>query len=169
MAEVSEQSQSQDPQQQQPQAPQPPPQQPQAAPPPPVQLPAGVHHFYGTGRRKTSTARVFLRPGTGQVTVNERPFENYLPTAALRNFVLQPLHSVDLASRFDTTVTVIGGGLTGQASSIKLGIARALLEYDVDLRKRLKKAGFLSRDARIHERKKYGQKGARKRFQFSKR
>src|SRR5687768_87119 len=97
MAEVSEQSQSQDPQQ--PQAPQAP-QQPQAAaPPPPVQLPAGVHHFYGTGRRKTSTARVFLRPGTGQVTVNERPFDNYFPTAVLRNFVLQPLHAVELASR----------------------------------------------------------------------
>ncbi len=164
MAEVSEQSQSQEPQQpQQPQQTQP------AAPPPPVQLPAGVHHFYGTGRRKTSVARVFLRPGTGQVTINERPFENYFPTSALRNFVMQPLQAVELAGRFDTIITVVGGGLTGQASSIQLGIARALLEYDVDLRKRLKKLGFLSRDARIHERKKYGQKGARKRFQFSKR
>ncbi len=166
MAEVPEQSQ-----QDQQQAPEKAPvQQPEAAPAPgPVVMPAGAKYFYGTGRRKTSVARVFLRPGNGEVLVNSRPFEKHFQTVALRTIIQQPLEAAEVAGRFQTTVTVLGGGLMGQACSIRLGIARALLEYDLDLRKKLKKLGFLTRDARIHERKKYGQKGARKRFQFSKR
>ena len=143
--------------------------QQEGQPAPPVQMPSGAKYFYGTGRRKTSVARVFLRPGNGEVVVNKRPFENYFPTEALRTIIRQPFDASETAGRFHTTVTVAGGGLVGQADSVRLGIARALLEYDIDLRKKLKKLGFLTRDARIHERKKYGQKGARKRFQFSKR
>lgn len=142
-------------------------QQPQTAPL--ALAPGGKQQFYGTGRRKTSVARVFLRPGNGQVTVNARPFAGYFPTKQLQTIILQPLDAAELNGRFDITATVAGGGLMGQAGSIRLGIARALLEYNVELRKQLKKLGFLTRDARIHERKKYGQKGARKRFQFSKR
>ena len=142
-------------------------QQPQPAPP--VEMPGGMKQFYGTGRRKTSVARVFLRPGHGRMVVNGRPLENYFPTESLRIIIQQPLQATELTGKFNVTVTVAGGGPSGQATSIRLGIARALLEYDLDLRKKLKKLGFLTRDARIHERKKYGQKGARKRFQFSKR
>jgi len=129
----------------------------------------GRQQFYGTGRRKTSVARVYLRPGDGKIVVNGRAFEQYFPTESLRLIVQQPLEAVELGGRFNITVTTAGGGPSGQAASIRLGISRALLEFDLDLRKRLKKLGFLTRDARIHERKKYGQKGARKRFQFSKR
>jgi small subunit ribosomal protein S9 len=160
MAEVTEQPQEQQQEQQ-------PPTQPQPAAP--IILPSGAKHFYGTGRRKCSVARVFLRPGTGEITVNGRAFENFFPTPALRQVIAQPLEAAELTGRFNITTTVAGGGPAGQATAIRLGIARALLEYDVELRKRLKKLGFLTRDARIHERKKYGQKGARKRFQFSKR
>lgn len=110
-----------------------------------------------------------MRPGHGEILINGRSFEGFFPTESLRLLVQQPLEAAELAGKFNMTATVRGGGPRGQADSIRLGIARALLEYDLDLRKKLKKLGFLTRDARIHERKKYGQKGARKRFQFSKR
>ncbi len=129
---------------------------------------AGIQ-YYGTGRRKTSTARVFLRPGTGSMTVNRRPLERAFPTEALRTQIKQPLLVTETADKFDVLATLAGGGTAGQAGALRLGIARALVVYNVELRQRLKKAGFLTRDARIKERKKYGQKGARKRFQFSKR
>jgi len=131
--------------------------------------PGGTKQFYGTGRRKTSVARVYLRPGHGQFVVNGRSMESYFPNESVRLVIRQPLDAAEVSGKFNVTATVRGGGISGQADSIRLGIARALLEYDLDLRKKLKKLGFLTRDARIHERKKYGQKGARKRFQFSKR
>jgi len=130
---------------------------------------AAAIEYYGTGRRKTSTARVFLRPGTGTLTINRRTFEQAFPTEAHRNQIKQPLAVTETADKFDVLATIAGGGIAGQAGALRLGIARALVEYNVELRQRLKKAGFLTRDARIKERKKYGQKGARKRFQFSKR
>jgi len=122
--------------------------------------------YYGTGRRKTSTARVFLRPGTGSISVNHRTFDAFFPSEALRTQIRQPLLPAD---KFDILATVAGGGVSGQAGAVRLGIARALVEYNLELRKRLKKDGLLTRDARIKERKKYGMAGARKRFQFSKR
>ena len=125
--------------------------------------------YYGTGRRKTSTARVFLRPGTGTLTVNRKTFEEAFPTEAHRNQIKQPLAVTETADKFDVLATIAGGGIAGQAGALRLGIARALVKYNLELRSRLKKEGFLTRDARIKERKKYGQKGARKRFQFSKR
>jgi small subunit ribosomal protein S9 len=125
--------------------------------------------FYATGRRKESTARVFLRPGTGTITVNQREFGNYFPSEALRVQVTQPLNLTENAGKFDVLCTVAGGGITGQAGAIRLGIARALVELDAENRPRLKKEGLLTRDARAKERKKYGMAGARKRFQFSKR
>ncbi len=123
----------------------------------------------GTGRRKTATARVFLRPGKGQITINHRPFENYFVNESARAYVKQPLLAAELADRFDIMILANGGGITGQAGAARLGIARALIEFNSELRGKLKQLGFLTRDARQHERKKYGQKGARKRFQFSKR
>jgi small subunit ribosomal protein S9 len=126
-------------------------------------------HYYGTGRRKTSTARVFLKPGTGAISVNHRAFEVFFPTEALRTQIRQPLLLTETADKFDVLATVAGGGVSGQAGAVRLGIARALVEYNLELRKRLKKDGLLTRDARIKERKKYGMAGARKRFQFSKR
>jgi small subunit ribosomal protein S9 len=123
----------------------------------------------GTGRRKTATARVFLRPGKGQITVNHRPIESYFVTESARAYVRQPLLAAELADRFDVLILANGGGVTGQAGAARLGIARALIEFNSELRGKLKQLGFLTRDARAHERKKYGQKGARKRFQFSKR
>jgi small subunit ribosomal protein S9 len=131
--------------------------------------PGGMKQFYGTGRRKTSVARVYLRPGHGEFVVNGRSLESYFPSESVRVEIRQPLEAAELSGKFNVTATVRGGGISGQADAIRLGIARALLEYDLDLRRKLKKLGFLTRDARIHERKKYGQKGARKRFQFSKR
>ena len=128
-----------------------------------------VIQYYGTGRRKTSTARVFLRPGSGDITVNRRPLEGAFPTEALRSQIKQPLLLTETAEKFNVQATIAGGGVSGQAGALKLGIARALIQYNAELRQRLKQAGFLTRDARIKERKKYGQKGARKRFQFSKR
>jgi small subunit ribosomal protein S9 len=128
-----------------------------------------VAQYYGTGRRKTSTARVFLRPGTGAVTINRRPFESFFPTEALRTQIRQPLMMTETADRFDILATVAGGGVSGQAGALRLGISRALVEYNGELRKRLKDEGLLTRDARAKERKKYGMAGARKRFQFSKR
>jgi small subunit ribosomal protein S9 len=125
--------------------------------------------FYATGRRKESTARVFLRPGTGTITVNQREFGNYFPSEAVRMQVTQPLSLTENAGKFDVLCTVVGGGITGQAGAIRLGIARALVELDAENRPRLKKEGLLTRDARAKERKKYGMAGARKRFQFSKR
>jgi small subunit ribosomal protein S9 len=128
-----------------------------------------VIQYYGTGRRKTSTARVFLRPGKGSITINEGAFEGAFPTEALRSQIRQPLLVTETADKFDVLATLSGGGVAGQAGALRLGIARALVEYNLELRSRLKQAGFLTRDARMKERKKYGQKGARKRFQFSKR
>jgi small subunit ribosomal protein S9 len=125
--------------------------------------------YYGTGRRKTSTARVFLRPGTGAISVNHRSFEVFFPTEAQRTQIRRPLILTETADRFDILATVAGGGVTGQAGAVRLGIARALVEYNAELRKRLKDEGMLTRDARAKERKKYGMAGARKRFQFSKR
>ena len=125
--------------------------------------------YYGTGRRKTSTARVFLRPGSGAVSVNRRTFEAFFPTEAVRTQIKQPLLLTETADKFDILATVAGGGVTGQAGAIRLGIARALVEYNHELRKTLKNEGLLTRDARAKERKKYGMAGARKRFQFSKR
>ena len=125
--------------------------------------------YYGTGRRKTSTARVFLRPGTGTITINRREFDNYFPTAVLRMEVSEPLVLTNNAGTFDILATVAGGGVAGQAGAMRLGISRALCEYSLDLRPALKKEGLLTRDARAKERKKYGLAGARKRFQFSKR
>jgi small subunit ribosomal protein S9 len=125
--------------------------------------------YYGTGRRKTSTARVFLRPGSGAVTVNERAFDAFFPTEALRMQIKTPLVLTETADKFDILATVAGGGVSGQAGAVRLGIARALVEYNGDLRKALKTEGLLTRDARAKERKKYGMAGARKRFQFSKR
>ena len=125
--------------------------------------------YYATGRRKTSTARVFLRPGTGAVSVNARSFDAFFPTQALRTQIRQPLVLTETADKFDILATVAGGGVSGQAGAVRLGIARALVKYNLELRKRLKEEGLLTRDARAKERKKYGMAGARKRFQFSKR
>lgn len=130
---------------------------------------AAIVQNLGTGRRKSAVARVFLRPGNGSIVVNHRPFENYFTTEASRAVVRQALLATETADKFDVLVLVDGGGYSGQASAARLGIARALVEYNAEHRPRLKAAGFLTRDPRIHERKKYGQKGARKRFQFSKR
>ena len=132
-------------------------------------MPAKLVQQTATGRRKTATARVFLRPGKGQITVNNRPFENYFVNESARAYVKQPLLAVELADRFDILILANGGGVSGQAGAVRHGIARALLEFNIELRGKLKQLGFLTRDARAHERKKYGQKGARKRFQFSKR
>jgi small subunit ribosomal protein S9 len=128
-----------------------------------------VTEFYATGRRKTSSARVFLRPGTGAVTVNHREFEAFFPTEALRTQIRTPLVLTQTLEQFDVVATVAGGGINGQAGAVRLGIARALVGYNAELRKALKKGGLLTRDARAKERKKYGMAGARKRFQFSKR
>jgi small subunit ribosomal protein S9 len=128
-----------------------------------------VIQYYATGRRKTSTARVFLRPGTGAIAVNSRSFESFFPTEVLRTQVRTPLLLTETADKFDVLATVAGGGVSGQAGALRLGITRALVEYNAEFRKRLKKEGLLTRDARIKERKKYGMAGARKRFQFSKR
>ena len=125
--------------------------------------------YYGTGRRKTSTARVFLRPGTGAISINQRSFETFFPTESLRTQIRRPLVLTETADRFDILATVAGGGVSGQAGAVRLGISRALVEYNLELRKKLKEEGLLTRDARAKERKKYGMAGARKRFQFSKR
>ena len=125
--------------------------------------------YLGTGRRKTSVARVFLRPGKGDIKVNGRGFDEYFPVETCQTTVRQPLLATEMADKFDVLITAHGGGLVGQAGAARLGVARALVEFNLELRKKLKELGYLSRDARKHERKKYGQKGARKRFQFSKR
>ena len=125
--------------------------------------------YYGTGRRKTSTARVYLRPGTGEIKVNKKEFNQYFPNEALRMVIRQPLQFTETTSKCDILVNVAGGGPAGQAGAIRHGITRALMEFNAELRPTLKQAGLVTRDPRIKERKKYGQKGARKRFQFSKR
>jgi small subunit ribosomal protein S9 len=125
--------------------------------------------YYGTGRRKTSTARVYLRPGVGEVKINRKAFEQYFPNETLRMIIRQPLQLTETANKFDLLINVTGGGPSGQAGAIRHGITRALIEFNGDLRPALKQAGLITRDPRIKERKKYGQKGARKRFQFSKR
>ncbi len=125
--------------------------------------------FLGTGRRKTAVARVRLATGNGKITVNGRPVENYFPLETLRSTVTQPLTQTGTADKLDVRVNVSGGGPNGQAGATRHGIARALLKFDANLRPQLKKEGFLTRDPRERERKKYGQPGARKRFQFSKR
>ena len=130
---------------------------------------ANLVQYLGTGRRKTSVARVFLRTGKGVITVNGRPMEQYFVTETPRALVRQPLLATETSDKFDVLILADGGGSNGQAGAIRLGIARALVEFNSELRGKLKQLGFLTRDPRRHERKKYGQKGARKRFQFSKR
>ena len=125
--------------------------------------------YYGTGRRKSAIARVFLRPGSGNFTVNGKALDVYFVTAQQRAAAKRTLETASLVGEFDVITTVKGGGVTAQSDAVKMGIARALLEFNVELRKTLKADNLLTRDARIKERKKYGQKGARKRFQFSKR
>ena len=131
-------------------------------------MPSLVQHL-GTGRRKKAVARIFLRSGKGQITVNGRPFEHYFVNASARAIVRQPLLAAEMADKFDIIILTDGGGVSGQAGAARLGIARALVEFNSELRPKLKQLGLLTRDPRAHERKKYGQKGARKRFQFSKR
>ena len=130
---------------------------------------AEIIQYYGTGRRKSSIARVFLRPGSGEFKVNGRPFEQYFVTDEQRGTARQPLVASENTATFNVIASVRGGGVSGQAGAVKLGIARALLIFNSELRPKLKSAGMLTRDSRGKERKKYGQKGARKRFQFSKR
>jgi len=130
---------------------------------------ADLVQYYGTGRRKSAVARVFLRPGSGDFKVNGRPFEQYFVTESQRSSAKQSLVSADAAATFNVIANVSGGGVNGQADAVKLGVARALMVFNSELRKKLKSEGLISRDARGKERKKYGQKGARKRFQFSKR
>lgn len=128
-----------------------------------------VQRWYATGKRKTAVARVWLKPGTGNISVNQRSFDTYFPRETSRLVVLQPFEVTEQAGQFDVFATLAGGGVSAQAEALRHGISRALLEYNPGLRERLKRAGFLTRDARAKERKKYGQPGARKRFQFSKR
>jgi len=125
--------------------------------------------YIATGKRKRAVARVRLRPGQGEIKVNKREIDNYFPSAVLRTVVRSPLLLTETSDRFTILVNVNGGGTAGQAGAVRHGICRALLQYNSELRQKLKEAGFLTRDSRIKERKKYGQKGARKRFQFSKR
>ena len=132
-------------------------------------MPEPNEFFYGTGRRKSAVARVRLIPGSGNIMVNHRDLEDYFPRATSRMVLMQPLVLTETESAFDIKVNVRGGGSSGQADAVKHGISRALLKYNAEMRATLKKAGFLTRDARAKERKKYGQPGARKRFQYSKR
>ncbi|MFI5184720.1 MAG: 30S ribosomal protein S9 [Vicinamibacteria bacterium] len=126
--------------------------------------------YYGTGKRKTSVARVHMRPGAGEITLNDKSVDDYFGGhETLKMIVRQPFAVTETVEKFDVVVTVDGGGVASQAGAVRHGIARALCLFNLELRKKLKKAGFLTRDARIKERKKYGQKGARRRFQFSKR
>jgi small subunit ribosomal protein S9 len=125
--------------------------------------------YLGTGRRKTAVARVRMSQGTGKITINHRPFDNYFGTETLRTTAVSPLTVADLTSKYDISVNLKGGGPNGQAGAMRHGIARALLQADVNLRPLMKSNGFLTRDPRMKERKKYGQPGARKRFQYSKR
>ncbi|MBI4907989.1 MAG: 30S ribosomal protein S9 [Acidobacteria bacterium] len=130
---------------------------------------ASLIQHLGTGRRKSGVARVFLRPGKGTITVNGRDADAYFTTASARAIIRQPMLATETADKFDVLVLADGGGINGQAGAVRLGIARALCDFNIELRGKLKSLGFLTRDPRAHERKKYGQKGARRRFQFSKR
>lgn len=130
---------------------------------------AVIDRAYGTGRRKTSVARVWVRPGSGRIVVNRRTFEDYFPRETLRMIIAQPLQLTNTAGQVDVLVTVKGGGPSGQAGAVRHGLARALVRFDEALRQVLKKAGFITRDPRMRERKKYGQPGARQKFQYSKR
>jgi small subunit ribosomal protein S9 len=130
---------------------------------------AATLQYYGTGRRKEAVARVFLTPGAGQIKVNHREFDDYFPNKVLKMVIKQPLALTETTDKFDIAVTVVGGGPAGQAGAIRHGISRALVVFNGELRPRLKKEGLLTRDSRAKERKKYGQRGARARFQFSKR
>lgn len=125
--------------------------------------------YYGTGRRKTAVARVFLRPGSGKIEINRRDIETYFSSRVLKMIIRQPMAITETVDKFDILVNVVGGGMAGQAGAIRHGLSRALLAFNPELRPRLKQAGFLTSDAREVERKKYGQPGARRRFQFSKR
>ena len=125
--------------------------------------------FYATGKRKTAIARIYMKEGAGTITVNKRTFDDYFTRDSLKMLIQQPLDIVGKRGQFDFYVNVRGGGMAGQAGAVKHGISKVLIEYDQEMRSMLKKVGFLSRDSRIKERKKYGQPGARKRFQFSKR
>jgi len=125
--------------------------------------------FYATGKRKSAIARVYMKAGSGNIVVNKRNYEEYFDRPSLKMIIKQPFEITGKTDQFDLYINVNGGGVAGQAGAVKHGISKALLEYDAELRGILKKAGFLTRDARIKERKKYGQPGARKRFQFSKR
>jgi small subunit ribosomal protein S9 len=130
---------------------------------------ADLIQYYGTGRRKSAVARVYLRPGSGDFRVNGRPFDQYFVTESQRSSARQPLLSSETVSNFNVVVNVSGGGVSGQADAVKMGVARALMVFNAELRKKLKAEGLITRDSRAKERKKYGQKGARKRFQYSKR
>ena len=130
---------------------------------------AVLDRFYGTGRRKTSIARVWIKPGAGRILINKRAFEDYFPRETLRMIIAQPLQVTNTEGQFDVLATVGGGGPTGQAGALRHGLARALVRFDENLRQVLKKAGLLTRDPRMRERKKYGQPGARQKFQYSKR
>ena len=125
--------------------------------------------YYATGKRKTSIARTWLEPGTGKITVNNRPLDDYFKVGTAKIIMLQPLSLTNTQEAYDIKVRMLGGGITGQAGAIRHGITKALIQVEPDLRQVLKKAGFITRDARVKERKKYGQKGARARYQFSKR
>ncbi len=128
-----------------------------------------IAQFRATGRRKSAVARVFMKPGEGQIIINRRPLEQYIPSEALRLELQQPLVATETAGKFDILILLRGGGLHGQVGAARMGLARALLVFNPELRSQLRRGGFLTRDSRVKERKKYGQKGARKRFQFSKR
>lgn len=130
---------------------------------------AALTQWLGTGRRKRGVARVFLRNGSGSIVINGRPYDKYFTNESSRLLVRQALQATETSDKFDVLVLANGGGMTGQAGAVRLGIARALCEFNIELRGKLKSMGYLTRDPREHERKKYGQKGARKRFQFSKR
>jgi small subunit ribosomal protein S9 len=130
---------------------------------------AELVQYYGTGRRKAAIARVFLRPGSGEFKVNGKAYEEYFVTEAQRQSAKAPLVLTETIANFNVVATVNGGGVNGQADAVKMGLARALQEFNAELRGKMKAEGFMTRDARMKERKKYGQKGARKRFQFSKR
>ena len=132
-------------------------------------MPAASNTYYGTGRRKTSTARVFIRPGDGKITINSRPLDVFFGRETARMIVCQPLQLTQLDHKFDVTVTVSGGGITGQAGAIRHGLTRALMAYDDQLRAQLRRAGYVTRDAREVERKKVGLRKARRATQFSKR
>ena len=145
------------------------PAEPVAEPTPALPPPIGPGPFYGTGRRKTSVARVYIRTGGGRIRVNGRKLEEFFPSTSWREHAREPLRFVGAADQFDAEVRVTGGGSSGQAGAVRLGLARALVVANPELKSKLRQGGFLTRDSRMKERKKYGQKGARKRFQWTKR